>query len=182
MKEINKVKLKDVLFAESNLCRNCGVIMNMDNNFPTADNFCTIQHNLPKYHNHYNKDKTIWCYKCNQIDSTFKTINGVMHKDNFIKRYKFKHQKLNGAYLIDECVFMYKNNELVNKQNIIYFKLDKLAKYINLIIEKKYFKDFDTFFNTTLKGKTSIKEYCIKDGWYKINANYHNPIQLTLNL
>lgn len=121
------IRLKrDYLYSEDRHCRRCGVetiLPSIEDNGVLADNTATIQHIKPKFHPDYNKDITLWCYKCNNLDAQNKSKNHIYSRDEMVYFLSKPLKPLRGLYIVDGIAITYKDHKPIKIQEIYEAKL-----------------------------------------------------------
>jgi len=181
--------IRERLYSESPHCRNCGALTVLGTN--NQDDTATIQHIKPRFHPDYGKELTLWCYKCNNLDSQHKSKNKIFSRDEMVYYLSGKKTSLSGLYIIDGIAITYEDHKPVKVQPIYMAKLDMMPKYmdhyiksfgnkiVNGKIQRKYAPEpFELFFKKRIKGMFNIEQYSIGNGWYQTPWYQQNIVKI----
>ena len=171
----NRKPLRRKLFEESKLCRFCQTEMTDIELHKNEDNSCTLQHNKPRGHFHYNEDITLWCHRCNKEDAKYKLDNKIFYDYQAIRWIiQTQYKGVNGYYIVDDYVFKFEKNTLVEKILLSDFRFRLLKNYINGLVditaEGHRVESFEVY-KKRVESKISsfsLKRYYIGGGWYQI--------------
>jgi hypothetical protein len=181
--------IRDRLYEESPHCRNCGTLTVVGTN--NEEDTATIQHIKPRFHPDYGKELTLWCYKCNNLDSQHKSKNKIFSRDEMVYFLSGLKNSLKGLYIVDGVAITYDNHKPIKIQPIYMAKLDMMSKYMehyinsfsghirNGKLHRKYTPEpFELYFKKRIKGMFNIEQYSIGNGWYQTPWYQQNLVKI----